>query len=210
MNAVARDEEAIGLATKLSEIASALLAGRMTVKEALASIPSTVTIQPAEGAQLTLVPLAPTAKSEREDARAIARRVFAYWQRRCNHERAKPTPERFGKILARLRDGYSERDMLLAIEGCTLSDHHMGTNDRNTVYNDIELILRNGTKLESFRRIAEEHGARIVEAAQTPSTPEDAEIARLRGEAALAKREGRTDDYNRLVRSVRAAEQRRK
>lgn len=42
-----------------------------------------------------------------------------------------------------------------AIKGCALSDFHMGRNANNTKYNDIELILRDATKIERFIEIAE-------------------------------------------------------
>lgn len=37
-----------------------------------------------------------------------------------------------------------------AIDGCKLSDWHMGRNPNNTVYNDIELILRGPKQIDRF------------------------------------------------------------
>lgn len=205
MKPAAQDEDAVALAARLSEHVAALLGGRTTPAEVLAALAAPP--PPKNVVQLTLVPEPPPAEGPRE----IAKRVFAYWQRRCGHERAKMTAERIGKVLARLREGYTEQECYLAIEGCLVSPHHSGENDRGTVYNDLELILRSGTKLEYFRRLAEEHGAK-AELAPKDQNPEDRkrddEIARLRGEAALAKKEGRIDDYNQHVRSLRALEQR--
>lgn len=76
--------------------------------------------------------------------------VFAYWQAALNHPQAKLTTERKKKIQARLTQGYSVEQIQTAIDGCRASPYHMGQNDSGTVYDDIELICRNGSKLESF------------------------------------------------------------
>ena len=62
----------------------------------------------------------------------------------------KLTPKRLKAIMARLKDGYSELDITTAIDNCSQDSFSMGENDRQTPYNDIELICRTGEKLESF------------------------------------------------------------
>jgi len=79
------------------------------------------------------------------------RQVFAYWQRILNKPNSKLTKDRQAKIEARFKDGYTVDDMERAIDGCARSAHHMGQNDRNTVYDDLELICRDGKHLENFR-----------------------------------------------------------
>lgn len=76
--------------------------------------------------------------------------VFAYWQSRLDHPGAKLTAERKRKIVNRLEDGYTLEQIKTAIDGCASSPFHRGDNDRHQRYDDIELICRNGTKLESF------------------------------------------------------------
>lgn len=53
-------------------------------------------------------------------------------------------------ISSRLRDGYTEDDLKLAIFGCTVSKWHQGQNDRNLIYDSIELIFRSADKIDKF------------------------------------------------------------
>jgi len=65
-------------------------------------------------------------------------------------ERAKLTPGRRVKIRSRLEEGYAFEDIIQAICGCSGSSFHMGDNERNTRFDDVTLICRNGSKLEGF------------------------------------------------------------
>lgn len=85
--------------------------------------------------------------------------VFAYWQKTFDHSRAKLTQDRKTKIAARLRD-YSLDDLKRTIDGCKASAYHMGENDQGKVYDTIELLFRNGDKVESFWEYAAESGAK--------------------------------------------------
>lgn len=75
--------------------------------------------------------------------------IFEYWQKTLNHPIAKFTKERKARVRDRLRS-YSVDDICRAIDGCKASPHHQGQNDRNTVFDDLELICRNDTQLEKF------------------------------------------------------------
>lgn len=78
-------------------------------------------------------------------------RVFNYWLSVMNKTAAsKLTPKRRTCINARLKEGYSESQILQAIDGCSRSSHHMGKNDQGTVYDCLTLICRSGDKLEWF------------------------------------------------------------
>jgi hypothetical protein len=77
-------------------------------------------------------------------------RVFSYWQTRLGHQSAKLTPERIRFIKGRLKDGYSLEELESAIDGCKNSPYHMGQNDHGKVYDGIDLIFRNGSKVEQF------------------------------------------------------------
>ena len=83
------------------------------------------------------------------------REIFAYWQYRLNKHQAKLSPDRKAKIQARLKDGYTVEQIKQGIDGNKASPYHQGANDTGAVYDDIELICRNGSKLENFIRIAE-------------------------------------------------------
>lgn len=78
--------------------------------------------------------------------------VFEHW-RATRHPKAKATPER-KRLIARALKNYSVADLQLAITGITKSPHHMGENGTRTVYDDIELILRDAKHIESFLRLA--------------------------------------------------------
>lgn len=76
--------------------------------------------------------------------------VFAYWQRIMNHPQSKIDAKRDKAIKARLKDGYTVEQLCKAVDGCKLSPHHMGQNDSRTVYDDIELICRDGPHVDKF------------------------------------------------------------
>lgn len=75
--------------------------------------------------------------------------VFEYWQVVMEKPKSSLTPERQKKIEDRLYK-HSVDEIKSAIDGCRGSPHNMGQNDRNTEFNDIELICRTETKLEQF------------------------------------------------------------
>ncbi len=87
--------------------------------------------------------------------------VFEHWcQIMGKRGNAKLTPERRRLIKARLKDGYEVKDLMRAIEGCAKSDFHMGRGQYRGAkkYNDLTLILRDGSKLEGFREFADASG----------------------------------------------------
>jgi hypothetical protein len=86
--------------------------------------------------------------------------VFEHY--RGFHPRAHKTPhsgmKEWGKIKARLAEGYSVDDLKLAIDGCHRSPFHMGENDNGRKYNTLELIVRDGSKVQSFIELAQQEG----------------------------------------------------
>jgi hypothetical protein len=76
--------------------------------------------------------------------------VFEYWQQVMKKPTAKLDAKRAKSISSALGLGYSVEDLKKAIDGCRKSEWHMGKNDRNTQYNDIELITRNATNVDKF------------------------------------------------------------
>jgi len=88
--------------------------------------------------------------------RGEAGQVFDYWRETMNHPKAKLDDKRRRKITARLKDGYNVSDLMRAIDGCKRSPHHMGDNDRATVYDDIELICRDAPHVDKFIKLADE------------------------------------------------------
>ena len=101
--------------------------------------------------------VAPRAKalvqsSESEtDQNSEIRGVFEHWKTTNNKPpNAKLTRKRKGKISARLAEGYSAEDLKRAIDGNKASDWHQGKNPNGTVYDDLELILRDSGKVDMF------------------------------------------------------------
>jgi len=81
--------------------------------------------------------------------------VFDRWRTatgRTDETRLLPKRERL--IEARLKEGFSVEQLCLAIDGCVASAFHQGQNERNQVYDDLTLILRDGTKVEYFMALA--------------------------------------------------------
>jgi hypothetical protein len=64
---------------------------------------------------------------------------------------AKLDAKRTKAIAGRLKDGYTVSDLCHAIDGCKASAWHMGKNDRNRAFNDVELICRDSARVDAFR-----------------------------------------------------------
>ena len=75
-------------------------------------------------------------------------RIFGHWKETFQHPRANLDPKR-RKLIASALNLFSEADLCAAIAGYKLSPHHMGQNDRSTVYDDIGLILRDTAHIEA-------------------------------------------------------------
>lgn len=146
-------------------------------------------------------PLVEPEPAEPVNHRETVSRLFAYWQRRTGHTKARLTPERASRLLARLRQGYTEADIKAAIDGCASSEFHSGHNESGTVYDDIELICRSGSNVERFSALA--GGAARYEAPATPTEKADERKRALMAEADRLLKEGNTSEYNRLVRAIR-------
>lgn len=89
------------------------------------------------------------AKSLVEQARPV-REVFEHWQRVMTKPRALLDDKRARVVKARLAEGRTVEDLKLAIDGCRNTPHNMGSNDRGEKYNDLELICRDGPRVERF------------------------------------------------------------
>lgn len=140
---------------------------------------------------------APKPEPKADPHRETALRLFEFWRERCGKgANTKPTPERLRAVSARLRDGYTEADIRLAIEGAAVGAFET---DEGRRFDDLTLICRNGAKLEDFRERA---GGEAVDVIANPRLRE------LEEDATKALREKRIDDYNRLQDEIRR-EQRR-
>lgn len=91
------------------------------------------------------------AREEREKILA----VFAHY--RTHHPKSFPDPKsdspEWKKIRARLRDGHTVEEICGAIDGNHRSPWHCGENDHGREYHALELIVRNGDKVNQFLSI---------------------------------------------------------
>jgi hypothetical protein len=83
-----------------------------------------------------------------------ASQVFNDWREVMEYPEAVFNNKYRISIASRLKEGYSVADLKLAIRGVLFSPWHMGKNEAKMVYDDIELICRDGTKVEKFKKLA--------------------------------------------------------
>ena len=161
-----------------------------------------------QGRQPSL-PGVPAATDEPKAAEARAQaamRVFAYWQQRCSHSTAKYTTERARAILSRLKDGYTEAEIRKAIDGASVAAYV--SEETGQKYDDLTLICRNGSKLESFiARGVTATGAIVVVVGE--SAPVEDQIAQLRRSMADLKKDGRGHEYEQAAEELRKLMSRR-
>lgn len=80
-------------------------------------------------------------------------RVFEHWRSEHKHPRAVLDPKRRRVIEAALK-AHDEATLCASITGYRNSPHHMGENDQRTVYDDVELFLRDAKHIEAGLRFA--------------------------------------------------------
>nr|PZN74899.1 MAG: hypothetical protein DIU56_17230 [Pseudomonadota bacterium] len=90
---------------------------------------------------------------DRERSESIER-IFRHWQQVHRHPRARLDGKRRKVIRRALELGYSEHELCECISGYRNSPHHMGQNDRGTVYDEITLFLRDAAHIDAGIRFA--------------------------------------------------------
>lgn len=151
--------------------------------------------------QQTLPGIAPAPAPDAKAAdrhREAAVRIFGYWQRVCGKTGSvRFTPDRVRVVVARLREGYSEAEIRKAVDGAAQGAYV--NPESGLKYDDLELICRNGTKLESFIARGEAAtGALVVEmhpSAGAAAIGLEDEIANLRRRMATMRAQGRDTEY---------------
>lgn len=80
-------------------------------------------------------------------------RIYLHWCERTgrNPRQCRLTDDRRRKVRARLADGYSEQDIMRAIDGMSTDDFLRGENERAQRYDDLVLVCRDGATLERLR-----------------------------------------------------------
>ena len=80
--------------------------------------------------------------------------VFQHWQREWGKGRSALDPKRRA-LIAKALKAYPIQELFTCISGYRNSDFHRGQNDRNTVYDDIGLFLRDSSKIDQGIKFAD-------------------------------------------------------
>ena len=106
--------------------------------------------------------------------------VFEHWKTQLNHPRARLDDKRKKLIGRALDNGYSVDDLRTVVDGCRLSQFHMGDNDRGKKYDSIGLLFRDSDHIDQFMG--------YVEQPQPPGNPRDRANRRRLGDWASSRR----------------------
>lgn len=98
--------------------------------------------------------------------------VFDYWRQETGHLKAQFDTKRQRAVRERLKD-YSVDDLRRAVDGCLLTPHNQGKNDRGEVYDDLELICRDAAHVDRFMRNASDPPVGRAERATYRATASD-------------------------------------
>lgn len=100
--------------------------------------------------ELALIAPTPAGKND-----TPAKRVFEHWRERTGRtSRTAFDGKRRRAVEARLADGYTPDDLCLAVDGCLVTPHNQGQNERGEKYDDLELICRDAAHVDRFIRNA--------------------------------------------------------
>lgn len=91
-------------------------------------------------------------RAKPEPIAAIARRVFEAWKLDTGHAKAVLDAKRQRRIEARLREGFTEQDLLDALEGRHSDPWLMGTDPKSPrLFDEIDTIYRDAAQVEKLR-----------------------------------------------------------
>lgn len=122
--------------------------------------------------------------------------VFAHWVKVMGKRSdTLLTADRKAKLKARRKEGYTDEQLIEAIDGCKLSPYHMGQNDKGEPFTDLCTILRDGKAVDAHRarlaqggpkptlqktRMAPTRGTTEADFADAPSVEDQLAAARAR------------------------------
>lgn len=95
--------------------------------------------------------------------------AYRVWEayRAKGHQTARFTRARQALVAARLKEGYTEQDLIDSIDGYHVSPHHTGDNERGKSYLEFELMVRDAKHVDAGMSYKRELGGR----AGTPKAP---------------------------------------
>jgi hypothetical protein len=99
------------------------------------------------------------------------RRVFDSWQQDTGKHRAKLDNKRRSRIAARLRDGFTADDLILAITNRRNDPWLMGEEPKSTrIFDDIDTLLRDRAQVERLMALVKRHAPPNGHQPKQPST----------------------------------------
>jgi len=132
-----------------------LLPGHVTLEQDLTLTPALEQAPTPEPDQAPEVPTEPLSKPAAVDRADEVRRVFEHY--RAFHPRRFPKPvatlKEWKLIRSRLTEGSTVEDLCDAIDGCMRSPWHQGENDRQKVFDSLELIVRDAKHVHDFMAV---------------------------------------------------------
>jgi hypothetical protein len=191
-----------------------------TARASLATLPGLLEAESMSGSSMVLSGAPDGAEelettiADPERAKLLAEKtavheVFHYWVKATGKDaaRTKLSPERVVLIRSRLKT-FSVKDLKLAIAGCVSSPFHSGGNSEGKVFNELDLIFRNTTKVEYFRDMAgavsfEETEPRPIATVSTDDVEWERETVRLDAVALSLLQQKRMTEYAAQVRANR-------
>ena len=76
--------------------------------------------------------------------------IFQHWRSVMKHPDAKLDHKRKSLISKALSFGYSVEQLCHAINGCSMTPHNIGDNERNQRYDGLHIILRDADQIDRF------------------------------------------------------------
>ncbi len=121
--------------------------------------PKALQFPPPKPADVDSKALSARAQTALEVLKYRARRRAEFWRARGK----KVTEGRNGQkqialMMDRLAEGFRPEELCHAFEGCLSSDHHIGLNDRKTVYDSVELVYKDTASVNRFIGYADSAG----------------------------------------------------
>jgi hypothetical protein len=92
--------------------------------------------------------------------------IFDVWKNTLEHPQAKLDKKRKATIVNALRAGYTPEQLSEAIQGCAVTPHNMGKNDRAQRYDGLGVIFKDADNIDRFIRNA--HSPPIAYSSQKP------------------------------------------
>jgi hypothetical protein len=114
----------------------------------------------------------------------VVTKVFDFWKQEHGHPKAKLERKRRSRIKARLREGFTGRELCIAIRGAKRDQFLMGQNSDGKVYDGLQTLLRDAEQVERLMALAGTRRGAPAANGNAGQTPADRERARIEAQRA--------------------------